>query len=58
MTGLTVARPTGGLKTPRATGPQFNVFVVLPGKTFDARLASRQRPGQREPEHDEKETKW
>ncbi len=30
MTGLTVAAPTGPLLTPPATGPNFNVFVLLP----------------------------
>jgi len=29
MRGLTVAKPTGALKTPPATGPTFNVFVLL-----------------------------
>lgn len=29
MNGLTVAEPTGGLKTPPPTGPTFNVFVLL-----------------------------
>lgn len=30
MTGLTVAIPNGPLLTPPATGPTFNVFVLLP----------------------------
>ncbi len=32
MTGLTVARPMGGLRTPAPTGPVFNVFVLLPAE--------------------------
>jgi len=54
MTGLTVATPTGGLKTPRVTGPRFNVFVVLPAKAASSPLAARQAARQREPEHYEK----
>jgi hypothetical protein len=30
MTGLSVAKPNAGWATPPATGPQFNVFVVVP----------------------------
>ncbi|MDB6029912.1 MAG: hypothetical protein JWM16_250 [Verrucomicrobiales bacterium] len=34
MSGLTVAKPNAGWATPPPTGPQFNVFVVIPlGKT-------------------------
>jgi hypothetical protein len=29
MNGLSVARPSGQLRTPPATGPAFNVFVLL-----------------------------
>jgi hypothetical protein len=30
MAGLTVAAPNGPLRTPPATGPTFNVFILLP----------------------------
>ena len=30
MTGLSVAKPMGGLKAPAPTGPTFNVFVLVP----------------------------
>jgi hypothetical protein len=30
MSGLTVAKPNAGWATPPPTGPQFNVFVVIP----------------------------
>lgn len=34
MTGLSVARPSGGLATPPPTGPVFNVFILLPVRTI------------------------
>jgi hypothetical protein len=36
MKSLTVAGPIGGLKTPSATGPTFNVFVLLPQAGHEA----------------------
>ena len=57
MNGLTAARPIGGARVPLPTGPEFNVFVLLPYRlpcTFDkpdvrsgalARCAATSVPG-------------
>jgi hypothetical protein len=36
MRGLTVAKPNGPFATPAPTGPQFNVFVLLPREEISA----------------------